>query len=522
LIEPRSPPQASGLERALVAAGAVVFLQLVCFRGGTPLYLFNPNGSGLWIDEAYRVWAGEAMYRDFFEFVPPGVVYLNAAVIAVFGPRIAAFSYLAVALGTLGTVLCHALAGRLLGPGWRLLPPALYAVIVYASDDIGDHKVLPPLFGLLALLSLVRRSRSSARLLAAGACAGLGMLCTMDLGLGIALGLLCGLALDRTQGRGLLAFALGCLAPVALALGWFAMQAGLGTVLYDTLVFPVTRYRRANPFVVFADLGEPRVAVRTLTRLALGVGALLSALALLSGARPFKQQPGDSPETDLVSLRLVALAGLGMALAHLQRAVYPLRLAAASALLLVPLAAALETLSRRPGRARQASRGLLALLVFGSLWSGLGLVYRRQWEGRYSEETHRAGALLAPVALPELSWIEQNTRPGEEVFLLPNKGGLYLLSHTRNVTSFSRLELGGLNPPAQVTQALAEIERRRPAVGLLQEISGPLPSFVDGFSLEPLYTGIRRRYKCEGRTPNGVLLLRLKGMEDVSGVDPCG
>jgi hypothetical protein len=207
--------------------------------------------------------------------------------------------------------------------------------------------------------------------------------------------------------------------------------------------------------------------------------------------------------------------------AVLQRAVYPLRLAAASALLLVPLFAALAMLSRRPGRARQASGGLLTLLVVGGLWSGLGLVYRRQWERRYTEETHRAGALLVPAALPELSWIERNTRPGEEVFLLPNKGGLYLLSHTRNVTSFSRLELGGLNTPAQVAQALAEIERRPPLVGLLQEISGPLPAFVDGFSLEPLYTGIRRRYKCEGRTLNGVLLLRLKGEEDASGVEPC-
>jgi hypothetical protein len=395
------------------------------------------------------------MYRDFFEFVPPGVVYLNAAVMTVFGPRIAAFAWLGVVLGTLGAVLCHALAARLLGRGWRLLPPALYVVIVYASDEIGDHKVLPPLLGLSALLVLVGRSRSLSRLAAAGVCAGLGMLCTTDLGLGVALGLFCGLALDRAQGRGLAMFALGCLAPVALALCWFAMQAGLGTVLYDTLVFPVTRYKLANPFVVFIESGEPRVAVRTLTRLALGVGGLLSAaLALRAGSR------GMAFRTDGPALRLVSLAGLGLAVAQLQRAVYPLRLAAASALLLVPLAAALETLVRRPGRARQASHGLLALLVFGCLWSGLGLVYRRQWERRYASETHRAGALLAPSALPELSWIEQNTRPGDEVFLLPSKGGLYVLSHTRNATSFARLELGGLNPPEQVRQALAEIEQR--------------------------------------------------------------
>jgi hypothetical protein len=514
VLEPRWLPRVPGLERALVAASAVVFLHLVCFRGGTPLYLFNPNGSGLWLDEAYRVWAGEAMYRDFFEFVPPGVVYLNAAVMTVFGPRIAPFAYLAVALGTLGTVLCHALAGRLLPAGWRLLPPALYAVIVYGSDELGDHKALPPLLALTALLLLVGSTRSTPRLLAAGACAGLGLLCTTDVGLGAALGLLCGLALDGTRARGLLAFALGCLAPVLLVMGWFGIAAGLGTVVYDTFVFPLTRYRLANPFVVFLDPGEPRVAVRTLARLVLGVGALLSgALAVLAGSRGLRFPSGPG-------LRLVALAGLGMAAAHLQRAVYPLRLAAASALLLVPLAAGLEALARRPGRARQASLALLALLVFGCLWSGLGLVYRRQWERRYAREEHRAGAVLAPAPLPELSWIEQNTEPGDAVFLLPNKGGWHLLSQTRNATSFARLELGGLNTPEQVSGALAEIERRRPAVGLLQEIT-ELPAFLDGFSLEPLYTGIRRRYKCEGRTPNGVLLLRLRSREDAAGADAC-
>ena len=508
-------------ERLLVAATAAMFLYLALFKNGTPIYVFSPSGSGLWLDEAYRVWAGEVMYRDFFEFVPPGVVYLNAAVMTVFGPRIAPFVFLWLAVGTALGVLTHALAGRLVGPVWRLLPPALFVSIVYASDQIGDHKSLPPLFGLAALLLLVDRTRSTQRLVAAGGCAGLGLLCTTDLGLGVALGLGCGLALDRTRGRGLLAFTLGCVAPVVLVLGWFSLQAGLGTVLYDTIVFPVTRYRKANPFVVFADFDELRVAPRTLARLALGLGAILSALVILGGRRsggPDMTKPG-AIERD-GAMRLVALAGLGLALPLLQRAVYPLRLAAASALLLVPLAGALEGVSRRAGIARHLGRSLVVLLVFGCAWSSLGLVYRRQWERRYALETHRAGSIVALDPLPELAWVERNTRPGDEAFLFPSKGGLYFLSHLRNPTSFSRLELGDLNPPAQVSQALAEIERRRPAVGLLQEITD-LPAFLGGFSLEPLYTGIRRSYKCEGRTPNGVLLLRLRSPADAAGADAC-
>jgi hypothetical protein len=520
LLEPRTASGSPLLERALVALAAAGLLHLVYFRDGTLIYLFNPNGAGLWIDEAYRVRAGEVMYRDFFEFVPPGIVYVNAAVMALCGAAIAPFGYLGLALGTLSTALIHALASRLTGARWRLLPPALYVSIVYASDEIGDHKAFPPLFGVIALLMLVRRSRSPARLCAAGACAGLASLFTTDMGLGVALGLCGGLALDRVGVRGLLAFGLGFLVPTVLVMGWFAAQAGVATLVYDTILFPLTRYRNANPFVVFVDLGEGPLAVRTVARLVLGLGGLASALAMFTHRRAVAvDRPGKGTHR-FGETRMVACAGLGLAVGLLHRAVYPLRLASAAALLLLVLTVVLESLSEWTGIARWTSRVGLVLLVFGSGWSAVGLVYRRQWERAYTRETHRAGTILVPAPLPELAWIERNTRAGESVFMLPSKGGLHFLGQTRNATSFSRLELGGLNPPEHVSQALAEIEARKPAIGVLQEVA-TLPSFLDKSGLEALYTGIRRSYKCEDRTPTGVLLLRRRSPNEAARRDAC-
>ena len=509
-------------ERLLVAAVCAVLFHFVYFKDGTLIYLFNPNGSGLWLDEAYRVRAGEVMYRDFFEFVPPGVVYLNAAVMAVFGPRITPFGYLGLALGTLLSVLVHALSARLVGPRWRLLPPALFASLIYASGELGDHKSLAVLWAFASLLALVGRPRTRARLLTAGACLGLGVLFTTDLGLGAALGLTCGLACEPASGRALRTFALGGLFPVLLVASWFSLQAGFGTLFYDTIVFPLTHYRNANPFVAFLGFGELRVAPRTLAHLALGSGCLASALGFIVGSGILAGNAASDSRLAgrQAPLRLVALTGLGLALAYLQRAIYPARLAVASALLLVPLASALEALSQRTGIARYASRAFLACLVFGCLWSSLGLIYRRQWQRAYRPESHRAGTILPLAPMPELSWIERNTRPGEAVFLLPNKGGFYFLSQTRNPTSFSRLELGGLNPPDQLRVLAHEIEVRQPRVGVWQEVA-VLPAFLSQSSLDPLYREIRRGYKCEDRTRGGALLLRRRAATDLEGTDPC-
>lgn len=512
-------PAGSALESVLVALAAAALMHLVHFKGLTPIYSFNSNSGGLWLDEANRVVDGDVMYRDFFEFVPPGVVYLNAAVMVVFGTRIAAFVYMAVALATLLTVLTHRLAVRLVGPGWRLLPPALFAAILCASDQIGDHKALTTLFGLTAVL-LVAPSRSARRLFAAGACAGAAILCTTDVGMALAASLLGGLALGRVGRRGLAAFTLGCSIPVGAVMGWFCLKAGLGTVFYDTILFPITHYRRANPFVVFLDLGAPREAPRTLTRLALGLGCLASAFRVMRRS-PGALAGGDARRESVdAALRLSGFAGVGFAVAELQRSIYPLRLAASSALLIVPLVATLEDLSRGGGLARRMSRALCGLLVLGSLWSSLGLVYRRQWERTYAAEAHRAGTVLPLVPLAQVTWIEENAQPGDVVFAFPSLGGTYFLSQTRNATSFSRLELGGLNPPEHVTRALSQIQEQRPAVGVLQEIE-TLPSFQTGFSLELLYRGIRRSYKCEAQTDNGVFLLRRRDATSVTETEPC-
>src|SRR6188768_1836761 len=100
-------------ERALLALGAAAFLHLLAFRSGTFVYLFHKATTGVWVDEGARVAAGETMYRDFSDVVGPGIVYLNAAVIRLFGARLDALAWAGIAMGMVVALALHAVTARI-------------------------------------------------------------------------------------------------------------------------------------------------------------------------------------------------------------------------------------------------------------------------------------------------------------------------------------------------------------------------------------------------------------------------
>ena len=110
-------------ERLAVAAAVAVLLYLVFFRAGTFVFPFPTGSNGVFFDEAWRIVSGQVMYRDFFEFVGPGTAHLNAAVLWLFGPRVAALGYAAVGIGVFVALLLHELAARLAPRPWRVLAP---------------------------------------------------------------------------------------------------------------------------------------------------------------------------------------------------------------------------------------------------------------------------------------------------------------------------------------------------------------------------------------------------------------
>jgi hypothetical protein len=397
-----------------------------------------------------------------------------------------------VALGAALALLLHQLASLVAPAPWRLLAPATFATLVYAPYTFGDHK-WPAL--ALGLLGLVVLARGAGRTAAAGAGLLLGsaMLFTQDLGLGLTAGALAFL-LWRRQPLDASVLGLCAALPPLAALAFFAARAGLGTVVYDWVLFPLTRYRELNRFRLAATL-SPRTLPRDLAQLALTAAGLAGAAAEL-------RRGASSPPAAL----LIALAGLGTFAATAHRGFYPVVLAVQSAAL-VPLAVRL--LARRLAGVRPLARPLesaaLALISLGLVHGSIGFVLWRQLLQPMVFERHRAGAIWTAQPMPELAWIEAATRSGDPVFLLPARGGHYFLTHTRDVTAFPYV-IEGQHTAEQARAALAQIEAARPAVGLWDQRPWPRSAPDAPGPLALLFEGLQKSYRFQ-RLPSGVFLL---------------
>lgn len=471
-------------ERLLVGAASALFLHLVLFRGVTPIFPFAAGSNGVFFDEGLRILNGEVMYRDFFEFLTPGTPYVNAAVIALFGPRIAAFGYLSVVIGATLAWLLHRLSARAVGPGYRLIPAVAFVVLVYAPFGLGNHKWPALAAGFGGLLLLLRSTSASASILS-GALFGLSAVFTLDFGVGMTAGAVLYLLTDAVQGRRrAAAVVLGCLLSTGLAMSYFVAKAGLFTVIYDCLVFPLTRYRNENQFRVdlFDHLGP-----RTQAQLALCAAGIVSGVFFALVKR----------ETDETT-RLLSFVGLGLIVATVHRPVTPAVAAIRCAPLLIPLARGMELLGRsRPGPLRWGNLGLLTVLATGVTWGTVSLIAQRQWMDPLTRETHRAGEVWVRSPLREVSWIETQTREGDAVFLLPIKGGLHFLSRTRSAVSIPYV-MGSKNTLEHIHRVVGEIETKRPAVGVWQKTS----------DLPELYQAITKHYEAVGTAPDRNILFR--------------
>jgi len=489
-------------ERLLVGAASGLILYLTFFRGATPIFPFPYGSNGIFFDEAARVRAGEVMYRDFFEFLAPGVVYLHALVLAMAGPSIRAVTVAMVMLGATLAVLVHAVSARICGAGWRLLPPAAFVILVYAPYVLGDHKWPALLCALAGLLVLAGRPPAPGSALAGGLLLGGSAAFTQDLGAGVMAGTVAFLAWRGTRPRSLLALVAGCAGPLVLAFAYFSWKAGARTVVYDWVLFPLQRYPETNR-AYFDLVPSLRTLPRELAQVVLGLSGTAAGIRTLFETRRARGRP----ETEAAGL--VAAAGLGMVAAMGHRGLYPMGIAVQASLLLPVLARVLERAQGRGPRAvRLAGASIVAITAAGLLHGSVGLLAWRQIFQRMTWEQHRAGAVWVSTPMPELTWVEANTATGEGTFLMPAKGGHYFLSGTRNVTSFPYF-IEGQNTAEQGRRALAEIAVARPRIGLWDERPWGRTTPGTNGPLAFLYDGIVRDYDVEP-LPSGVLLLRRK------------
>jgi hypothetical protein len=185
---------------------------------------------------------GDLLYVDVFDHKPPGIYYLTAASLAVFGHSVAAIKIVLFGWSIATLIVLYALAVRLLdrkGALWALVVFSLLVTPTWLEGDIYGSEVLMTLTTVAGMLLALQ-----GRPFPAGVCFGFSVLfkvpAIFDFG---ALFVFIALGIERGRERetfsGLALLTTGLFVPVMLSAGYFAAYGALPDYVGSALTYNV-------------------------------------------------------------------------------------------------------------------------------------------------------------------------------------------------------------------------------------------------------------------------------------------
>jgi hypothetical protein len=167
--------------------GSAVFLYLSLFRlPSLPIYRLGDEA--IYLENAVKMLDGQVMYKDFFQFTPPGTESVYVVLLKVFGVRMWVPKAVLIALGTGFAWLSVVISRPLMGRVSTFLPGLLFLTLPYSRALDGTHHWFSSL-AVMGVLAAVLPKRTPMRLAVAGALCGLALCFTQLRGLTAGLGL---------------------------------------------------------------------------------------------------------------------------------------------------------------------------------------------------------------------------------------------------------------------------------------------------------------------------------------------
>jgi hypothetical protein len=422
------PLTAKPLPRRLLVLGLVAAAAFLYLRGfmlpGTPLIV--QGDQTLFFARAVRVMHGQVPYRDFFELVTPGTDLLYAAAFRVLGVRAWVMQAWSIVLGVGFCAELTWIAAKVLRRSLVMLPALLFLVFDYNSALDPTHHW----YSTLAALAAVRVLCGGAtrrRVIAAGALCGVSTLFTQTTGacalaavliylwwLGEANGF-------RDRAAKLAVPVLAFCVVVVPVLGYYACQAGFGTLWFDLVVYPIK-------FLSSNEVNSPQTylhqlpavhSVADVARFAtfLFVYLLVPYIYLL-GLYLLRRHRDEMPAMIRQRLMLLNLMGIFLALAVASGPrFHRICMVAAPACIVFVWTIARET---------PALRAVRAVTWVTAVAFALWLPVHRQREAYTTLNLPTGRLAVSDVGeAAELQWLANRTRPGDAVFNLATPG-LYL------------------------------------------------------------------------------------------------
>jgi 4-amino-4-deoxy-L-arabinose transferase-like glycosyltransferase len=435
------------------------------------LYLFlrvlwRVGDEGTLVYGAQRVAEGAVPYRDFFEVMGPGAFYWLGFFFRVFGTSWLVTRAVLLITGVATTLILYWLARRL-HPEAAILPAILMLVITIPLWPATNHHWDSNLFALLsfgAFLLWLDRS-GSWLLLTAGGLAGVTTFFLQQKGvLLLAAYILLLWILQRKRSEFIsstVPLLCGYLVVVAVVVLSFYAAGALPDFVYANIIWPLSNYHKVNsvPYAFglvdwywnswvssLSSILSPAVAYSAASVLFIPL-LMVSALPALLVILAFTNRVETFNRTTLPYW----IAGSALWLSEVHRADMP-HLIYGSPILLI-----LCTYLCFQRRNRYWHYGLrvvaLSTLLFVAFTALVALAAR-------TRTITRRGTVYTAAKDDALEFLDQQTEPGEAVFIYPYYPMYYFLSGTQNPTRFSIL-MYHINTDAQFREAISALEEKK-------------------------------------------------------------
>jgi hypothetical protein len=445
----------------------------------------NPADESFVLYEAKRVYQGQAPYREFFDFLTPGVFYLYALAYALGGVSITSERVTTALFHMLSVVCTYFLTLRVASMGEAILTGLLVVVICVPVWNMASHHWIATALGLAtAAVLLARRWQSSerARPAVAGALGGL-VLCThqargawLAAWLAVTVPLLALAPRDSDRWRRLLRevswTAAGGAAICIPILGYAVWRSSFAEMFYATHTWVTTNYRSYNvgfmPWAGYASLwagGLPYTYLWLLQIIpqVLAVEAISTVWALW--------RFGLGSEVVRLSVLLLALSAVG-GIVYFPDIVHVAFVTPFAMIVLAGMIHRVRTAlpySDRPATRAVASLGFAVLLaiVLTKAWSNFRLAWEDDpvlYDSAFGQIAARDVQSQTIKDIREFLRVDPATPP--RIFAYPTDAWIYLALPADNPTAFSLLR-PVYNTPEQTQRAIEQVDRDPEAVVLV-------------------------------------------------------
>jgi hypothetical protein len=438
--------------------GCCVFLYANLFANFATPFLLGGDQVYFWMD-AQRLLHGEQVYRDFFQFTPPGADLLYLSVFKLFGPRIWTPNLVVLALGIFLCALCLQISRSIMPRAQAALATSLYLVFVIGITLDGTHHWFS-LLAVLGAVAILMKGRTPARIAVAGALLGLAAFITQTRGPVAALGIAAWMTWERFRTVEPWSSYLRCLvllfAPLILMWivlsGYYIATLGLRQLWFFQVTY-VREYMVSGWNAMSIGWPEGLSSWATLMRLvrwlfAYTVLPAVYAICLWRCWRISREAPSDNA----AGLSLLTVVGTAMFLEVAQSPswfrFYCISLP--GVILLVWLVGGLGRFSVHATRL---------------LWIGvISLAAYQTWSMRVHlstiEELPAGRIATTPLAAEKLAWLAARTKPGQ-FMLQAGWPAMYLPLGLRNPIFLDDLEGSGASRLGYVALSVRQLEAKR-------------------------------------------------------------